>query len=128
MIVSWNTEGEGNKNQDSLVILPGARCINPLNWVTDDTYAPVTSNLGGRIMNSESGAYETVPEAADAQIYPERGVLITGTDAMEPIAGEGFGTDSFHNGDYSLYYYNLQENVGKRIEAYFTQNKQEEGK
>ena len=58
VIVSWNTEGEGNKDQDSFVILPGAKCINPLNWQTDDTYAPATSNLGGRILNSDSGEYE----------------------------------------------------------------------
>ena len=123
VIVSWNTEGEGNKDQDSFVILPGAKCINPLNWVTDEAYAPATLNLGGRIMNSDSGEYETVPEAADAQIYPERGVIITTTTAINPVAAEGFGTDSFHNGDYSLFYYNLQENVEKRIEAFFSKNK-----
>ena len=79
--------------------------------------------IGYRIFaHSDSGEYETVPEAADAQIYPERGVIITTTTAINPVAAEGFGTDSFHNGDYSLYYYNLQENVGKRIEAYFHSN------
>lgn len=107
VIISWNTEGEGNRDQDSFVILPGAKCINPLNWKTDDTYAGAEENLGARLLNEDTGEYETVPEAADAVIDPERGVIITTTTAIEPVVADGFGTDSFHNGDYSLYYYNL---------------------
>ena len=118
VIVSWNTEGAGNKNQDSLVILPGAQCITPLNWKRDETYAGAELNLGGRIPDNEKGGFKDVKEAADAVIDSERGVIVTTTTAIQPIAGQGFGTDSFHNGDYSLYYYNLKENVAKRCEAY----------
>ena len=32
-----------------------------------------------------------------------------------------FGTQSFHNGDYTFYYNNIKDNVAKRIAAY--QNK-----
>lgn len=119
VIVSWNTEGPDNKEQDSFVILPGAQCINPLNWKRDDTYAGADLNIGARILNQDTGEYEAVPEAADAVIDLERGVIVTTTTAIEPVQAAGFGTDSFHNGDYSLYYYNLRENVEKRCKAYF---------
>ena len=119
VIVSWNTEGKGNKDQDSFVILPGAQCINPLNWKRDETYAGAELNIGGRIPDAGSGGFKDIPEAADAVIDTERGVIVTNTRAIEPVQLEGFGTDSFHNGDYSLYYYNLKENVAKRCEAYF---------
>ena len=119
VIISWNTEGEGNKEQDSFVILPGAQCINPLNWKRDETYAGAGLNIGGRVPDSENGGFIDIPEAADAVIDTERGVIITTTTAIEPVQAAGFGTDSFHNGDYSLYYYNLRENVAKRCAAYF---------
>ncbi len=118
VIVSWNTEGPENKGQDSLVILPGAQCINPLNWKRDDTYAPSSLNLGGRIRDTDNGGFKDVPEAADAVVDTKRGVIVTTTKAIEPVKAANFGTDSFHNGDYMLYYYNLQDNVKKRIEAY----------
>ena len=41
VIISWNTEGPDNKDAESCVILDGAKCINPLNWKTDDTYASI---------------------------------------------------------------------------------------
>ena len=48
VIVSWNTEGPGNKYEESSVVKPGAIAINPLNWKRDDTYAPASENLGAR--------------------------------------------------------------------------------
>ena len=29
-----------------------------------------------------------------------------------------FGPASYHNGDYALYYYNIKDNVARRIAAY----------
>ena len=37
VIVSWNTEGPENKNEESAVVLENAISINPINWKRDDT-------------------------------------------------------------------------------------------
>ena len=119
VIVSWNTEGEGNRDQDSFVVEEGAIAINPLNWRRDETYAGKEENLGARILNEETGAYEIIPEAADAVLDTQRGVVVTHTDVMEPMDPVmGFGPESYHGGDYDLWYSNIQENVRLRVERY----------
>ena len=121
VIISWNTEGPGNKDQKNFVVLDGAISINPINWKLDDTYAPASENLGARIMNATTGKYEIIPEAADAKVDTERGVVVTTTKVIEPIddsLGMGFGPDSFHHADYSLYYNNIVANVAERCAAY----------
>ncbi len=42
VLVSWNTEGKQNveENARNAALLPNAISINPLNWKLDDTYAP----------------------------------------------------------------------------------------
>ena len=117
VIISYNTESAGNEN--NIVVLPGAISINPINWKRDETYASAEENLGGYIPNEELGKMEDVPHPADAQVNLERGVVITTTQAMKPMAGPvPFGNGSFHSGDYALYYYNIKENVATRIAAY----------
>ena len=37
VIVSWNTEGKGNKGQNNLVVEPNAISIKPINWNSDKT-------------------------------------------------------------------------------------------
>ena len=46
VVVTWNTEGPGNKQASNVCVLPGAISINPINWKRDDTYAPAADNLG----------------------------------------------------------------------------------
>lgn len=119
VIVSWNTEGPANEGQKNVVVLPGEISINPLNWRRDETYASAEENLGGYIYNEAAGRLEIVPKAADAQLNLKRGVVITTTKAMEPVAGTTvFGPASYHEGDYALYYNNIKANVAARIEAY----------
>ena len=118
VIVSWNTEGPGNKGQSSVVIEEGAISINPLNWKRDDTYAGVEENLGSLVKNEDTGKYEIKDGIADAQIDTERGVVIC-TMVTDYVSNAGvFGTDSLHNGDYIFYYANLKKNVADRINSY----------
>ena len=118
VIVFWNTEGAGNDGQDSLVILDGAKCINPLNWKTDSTYTSAQENLGSRL--EKDGKYEDiVPGVADAQVNPNRpGSLLTTYTELESSVPAVFGPQSYHAHDYDFYYYNIQDNVAKRIAAY----------
>jgi len=121
VIISWNTEGPENveNNLPNAVVMPEAVSINPLNWKLDDTYAPVSENLGTLILNEETGETEISNIGADAQVIPKRGVILTNAK-YEPMMGlpDVFGTASFHNGDYSFFYNNIKDNVAKRIAAY----------
>ena len=119
VIVSWNTEGPANKGQNNIVVEDGAISINPLNWKRDDTYASADENLGSRILNEETGAYEIKKKIADAQLDTGRGVVICTTEEVEYTTVEVlFGPASLHNNDYALYYENLRENVKARVENF----------
>ena len=128
VIVSWNTEGQKNvdENAYNVVVLPGAISINPLNWKLDDTYAPASMNLGSYMPNEE-GKYEFMDVGADAQVKVERGVVVT-TAPTEPLPEELaeiakiFGPDGRHASDYSYYYNNIKDNVAKRIATYKANN------
>ena len=75
VIISWNTEGPKNveQNASNVVLLPNAISINPLNWKLDDTYAPASENLGSRVLNEKTGEYEIKDVGADAKVVPNRG-------------------------------------------------------
>lgn len=117
VIVSWNTEGPGNANADNFVVEKGAISINPLNWRRDQTYAPVSENLGSYING------ETVKGIADAQLNLERGVVVVTTEeakkyAMAPNFQSIFGPESYHGQDYGFFQENLKHNVSVRINAF----------
>lgn len=126
VIVSWNTEGQKNvdENAPNVAMLPHGICINPLNWKRDETYAPASENLGSLIQNDETGEYTTGDLGADAKINLERGVVVT-TAKVPPMpeevlkaAAQFFGSDARHDNDYTFYYNNIKDNVAKRIAAY----------
>ena len=125
VIISWNTEGPGNRevNADTCVLQPGSISINPLNWKLDDTYAPASENLGS-LWPNEEGELVIQDRGADAQVFPERGVVVTHAKGEE-LTGDAakvatcfFGPDGRHGEDYALYYNNIKDNVAKRVAAY----------
>lgn len=83
----------------------------------DETYAPASENLGSLVLNESTGKYEIADVGADAKVVLDRGVILTNAD-VEPVGGDVFGPQSFHNGDYALFFNNIKDNVAKRIEAY----------
>ena len=106
------------QNARNVVVMPNAISINPLNWKLDDTYAPASENLGSLVMNEKTCQYETADIGADAQVVPERGVIVTNAKATPTELVEFFGPESFHDDDYTFYYNNIRDNVAKRIAAY----------
>lgn len=131
VVVSWNTEGKRNveENVTTCVLFPNAISINPINWKLDGTYAPASENLGSLVLNEEQTAFEIGNVGADAQVVPWRGVILTNAE-IEPmpadlaaVADEFFGPDGRHESDYTFYYNNIKANVAKRI-ATFKANKQ----
>ncbi len=120
VIVSWNTEGKQNveENAKNVVVLPGAISINPLNWKLDETYAPSSENLGSLVGDEKIGMGKIGDVGADAQINLVRGVIVTNAKADPVPMPEFFGPASFHDNDYTFYYNNIRDNVAKRIAAY----------
>ena len=126
VIVSWNTEGPKNveENAVNVVVLPNAISINPLNWKLDETYAPASANLGSLVLNEETGKAEIGDLGADAQLNLARGVVVTNAkfvplpEGEAEIAASFFGPDGRHDCDYIYYYNNIRDNVAKRIAAY----------
>lgn len=116
VIVSWNTEGPGNKGKKSLAVWDDTVCINPLNWKLDETYAPVSANKGSLLLK-KGGIPEAVPGIADARIDLERGVVVC--ESVDPAEfamsnAEVFGPESYHGCDYGFYFENIRENAALR--------------
>jgi len=109
-LVTWNTIGDGYQ---PLQPTQGQVCVNPLTWTNDSIPAVFTDNLGGLSVVSKT----LIPGVADAQC--KNGMLhITEirTDVYDDLPYMGRG--NHHLLDYALYWSNIRENVGKRIEAY----------
>ncbi len=113
-IVSWNTEAPGTTGSNP-VLLPDAIVINPLNWKRDGTYAGVEMNLGSLLRNA-AGEYVLMEDVADAQVDPNRGVVIANADVNQYGMGGvlGFPNGSFHANDIQFYYMNIRENALRR--------------
>ena len=131
VIIAWNTEGPRNveTNAHNIVVLPGTRSINPLNWKLDETYAPASMNLGSIVADEKTGEPKIGDCGADAQINLARGVVVTHAKA-DPvpeggakIAAEFFGPDGRHGSDYTYFYNNIKANVAKRVAAYLSRSK-----
>jgi hypothetical protein len=122
VVITYNTQSPSAVG--SFVLMEGAKCINPLNWKTDTTYAPATENLGARFYNFETGEFlREVIHYCDARIDIKTGALTATIPADEDLGLRPyFPKDVYHRYDYAFWYRNLQQNVGDRIKVYF-QNK-----
>lgn len=110
VIVSFNTEGPNNNTNN--FIRKNTVSINPINWRRDDTYAKKEENLGSMING------KIVMNKVDAKLDLNRGVVITNYDKVSNP--EFYGSNSYHNYDYLLFYNNLKNNVRDRINSYYS--------
>ena len=126
VIVSWNTEGPKNMEQNApnCAMLPHGICINPLNWKLDETYAPASLNLGSLVEDENTGEAKIADIGVDAQINLARGVVVTNAqippmpEEVIKVAAQFFGPDARHDNDYTYFYNNIKDNVAKRIATY----------
>lgn len=120
VIISYNTQAPGATG--SPVLLPGAFCINPLNWTTDETPADSLLNLGAVFFNDTTGQIEReILHYAGACVDNETGALVTTPPEELDIGAWPAGV--YHRYDYALWYRNLEANVKTRCESYFEKNK-----
>lgn len=118
VMISWNTQMP-NMDTSSPVLPLDSLVINPLNWKTDETYAPVSMNKGSLIHRKLIR-----PGIADAKINLKQGVLECGSvDPKEFVQPHSFIPEgSFHIMDYAFYFENIRENVKVRIDQYFAEH------
>ena len=111
VIISYNTQSAGFEGVNPLVF-PGAQVINPITWSRGEELASPQQSLGSRIKGCDSGQF------ADARVDTRRGCLVCSTADPMRLKSEIFEKGVYHNQDYGLYYYDLQHNVGLRIESF----------
>lgn len=124
VIISYNTSSPEIDGTDPFSF-PGNVLINPISWVTDDSYAPKEASKGGIIVN-EDGTFVDVPNLADAKIDQSTGTLIANVDREKfssDAASRGyFPVGVLHENDIPLYYYDLRANAENRVEKWFAKN------
>ncbi|MBK9335559.1 MAG: DUF3089 domain-containing protein [Lewinellaceae bacterium] len=86
-------------------------CTNPLTWNTrEGVYAPKSLNRGAIL-----GTFCVVfPQLSDAEVHA--GFLLSSKPKFP--GSIFFRRKNYHIGDLNLYYYNVQENVRARVEAF----------
>lgn len=116
VVISYNTQSE--TAEESPVLLPNARCVNPLNWKNTSEYAPKELNLGAVFFKNNGEVDTIIPEFTDARIS-EKGALIVYSPDAETYSSPDFPLGVYHKLDYSFFYNNLVKNVNTRINTYF---------
>ena len=128
VIVTFNTEEPSVAW--SPIIPEGVRAlaINPLNWRTDWKEADKTLNKGACFVDVSGNIIKEIPHLTGAYIDMKRGAL-KATDVSPEAYPSGlsiFPQGVFHIYDYQFFYRNLQENVAARIDAYLSEDAEEE--
>ncbi len=91
-----------------------AAVTNPVNWLSDETYASYEENKGG-----VSRKFDYKPNLSDAQI--KDGMVWINTPK---IAGAGLlRIKRWHVAEYNLFYFNIRENVADRVAAFLDHKK-----
>ncbi len=128
VIVTFNTEEPSVAW--SPIIPEGVRAlaINPLNWRTDWKEADKSLNKGACFVDVSGNIIKEIPHLTGAYIDMKRGALKATNVSPEayPSGLSIFPQGVFHIYDYQFFYRNLQENVAARIDAYLSEDAEEE--
>ncbi|MDR2803866.1 MAG: DUF3089 domain-containing protein [Treponema sp.] len=121
VIISYNTNTPVIDGKDPFSY-PSNVLINPISWVTDESYAPKEASKGGIIVNDD-GSFTRAPNLADAKIDRSTGTLVANVDREKFSSGAAsrgyFPLGVLHENDIPLYYYDLSANAEKRVKNWF---------
>lgn len=123
VVVSFCSESP-DYNEAGTIVPTTTIGINPLNWKTDGTVATKEENLGACFTNYSGVILNEVPALCGAYLDADnRGTLkVTDVTPDDYPAGLGFLEDgNYHLYDYQFFYRNLQQNVERRIDAWFVE-------
>lgn len=110
-LCSWRTFRKGYNSNYIKTGNGMAHATNPLNWKTNEDYAPRLLNKGS-VLTQFNKIY---PHTTDAQVVD--GILYVRKPKF-PGALLYF-SGNYHIGDINLFYLNIRENVQQRIRAYW---------
>jgi hypothetical protein len=125
VIITYNT-GTTKYKKPLPIILPGAYCVNPLNWRTDSEYATNEEHLGAVFLKIGKKYYFQRPAYTGAFVNPQNHMLMIDEPMairllrIAHIAGAKLAIHSF---DYAIFFRNLKRNVKTRILAYMKKNR-----
>jgi len=110
-VCGWRTFRKGYKAPYVEIEKEFSLVTNPITWKTDSTYAPKKMNTGSVLFKFN----KIYKRTTDAQIY--EGIIWI----RRPKFPWSFlySTKNYHVGDINLYYMNIRENIGQRINSYF---------
>jgi len=110
-VCGWRTFRKGYKAPYVEVEKEFSLVTNPITWKTDSIYASKKLNLGSVLFKFN----KVYKRTTDALIYD--GIIWV----KRPKFPWSFlySTKNYHVGDINLYYMNVRENVGQRINSYF---------
>jgi pimeloyl-ACP methyl ester carboxylesterase len=124
VIITYNTNSPVVDGKDPFSY-PKNVLINPISWVTDDTYAPAADSRGGIEVRGD-GTLVDVPHLSDAKIDLETGTLVSNVDrekfSSEEASRAYFPLGVLHENDIPLYYYDLRANAENRTAKWFAAN------
>ena len=128
VIISYNTESPDFYGYNP-ALLEGAISINPISWTLDETLATKEQSLGANISHNYGNPKANIvtnagkpSKIADAKVDKARGVIRCSTinpDDFYVRGGGVFEKGVYHVYDIALYYYDLKENVRKRVGAFW---------
>ncbi len=115
-------ECEAPDVKDTFIVPAGTKAytINPLTWKTDTAPADKSLNLGACFTDYDANITKEEKGLCGCYIDEERGVIkVTDVDPADyPAKLDGLPEGAYHIYDYQFFFRNLEENVGKRVEAY----------
>ena len=119
VIVSFNTEDPAI--DDSIIVPEGTKtlAINPLSWSTGSGVASRELNMGACFTDYSGSVTTEIPYFTGTYLDEERGTLKVTDVIMSDYSNSLFPDGVYHLYDYQFFFRNLQDNVKKRVDAYF---------
>lgn len=115
-IISYNTLAEGADK--GFTLLPGALCVNPLTWKSDEEKAGRNLHLGF-VETKEDGTQIVHKNATDAWVNKKIGAVMVNIYNKESAPPrEYFPKGDLHSYNYPLFFKNIEANVEERVSAY----------
>ena len=112
--VSWRTYRENYEGPAYISNEKKVTVTNPLNWKTDTTLADKSLHKGALLMSYN----KKIPAPSNARVH---GNILWVSRPRFPGSAL-YTTKNYHVGDYNLFYFNIREDVKRRIDLYKQQH------
>ena len=118
VIITYNSQAPG-KVVSHFTGKQEVYCINPVNWRTDNKIAVEKEHLGSRFFDFKTGKATDKKQFVSARIDPETGGLIVKPAVQGKFDSRALGPGVYHMFDLNFFYYDLQANGKRRINAFW---------